>query len=767
MSDEHITSRPVVTERTVSEVKLRKSDWIKTHKVLTGIYILAGLACAFLMSAGILRVADKVGLAQKFAILSLSFLVSAAVIYVVTAPAWLKEGLEWIRINKLNAAMWVFILLGVAMFLFSALLFFFDMWNEAFTDTGERMYTEERWAIMLLFPALIFFLIASLFYALKERTVGAWRHAGYQITAFIILALSLHAFANPNSHSIKFLWSERVEAENGTTQTSGETQKLTQQEREEAARKAVAEMAAVMILFVLAELAAFVGRDVYRATDSLEDMTKKLTGMTNELGQMQVAVSNAATDTHKSSEEIKGSLNSLKDTAEGIDEKTTERIAQLTIAANAGNLHPSMYEDLVNLIGGWSLRVPSVVNETASVEDQLSSDCWRTLLRQYLKEELIDFKPESVIPEGIPESVQPLYGTVKKDVSYLATNVGFYAKFLGSLVQDLAQANQANKENNLCVAIVTNVLPAHWWNWPMKEDEWYRYGPIISYRQSLAKAVESGAKVDRVILVNEDSLPANGKAIKPVDGLFWSHATLTEMLNDWFLLVNTDPNEDSVPCESGYREYCNLKLNADYDYPEPVRRVAEKTSERRVIPLVYKSSNNGAPALYVGDRDWAALPLKEEYRKLHGKHGKCWALPISKENDPFDHRYDIMFIGQGQITNGERGLWAANANCHWGMCLMSSMSPTTETMFLTTITGPSVKLHYEWVRRKLVDRRIRWEEDLLRPQAPPPAPGDSGNTIIPPQPPKSNGGSDGAAAEHEESAGADVSIILPSETQAP
>lgn len=660
-----------------------------------------------LSSSGALWLLNLKSWAIRFLYPAFVSLLAAIVISFLTPYAWVRESVDWVKANKLRALMFLFVGIGLLLFLLSAGLFLHDIIHEALTNTGEGMHNEERLAIMLLFPALICFFIASVLHALKVWTIAAWRHAGYQVGAFIILALSLHAFAN---HSVSALVNEPHVGDDNS-------------------RKAVAEMAAVMILFILAELAAFVGRDVHEATDSLHTTIA-------ELKTMRESVTAASESATKSS-------NGIAESANKLGQVTYEMRDQLIMAASVTQLHPGVHGELAELISGWSQRVPAKSNGA----DELASYCWRTLLKQYLREELIDIRPQSLVVEGIPESVQPLNGTPEEHVSYIATNIGFYAKFLASLLKDVSQESQERANKKLCLAVVTSVLPAQWWDWPNTRDKWFRYQPIVQYRDSLKNATASGARIDRVILVErhdnhspseqqaggltgQPSMQVNEeqRAINPQCTL-WSESLLNEMLDNWLLLTN--PDQDSVPCGDGYREYCNLQENQDFEYPKQVLSAASEVSERRVVPIVL--STNGTETQYKSGDGWTACKLRAAYKELHGVGGKCWKLATSKGSDLLGGRHDVVFVGEmdtGQ-NHDRRGLWEPRRSenekfLKWGMCLMSSMSPDSETMFLTVITGESVKRHYDWVQKTLIDERVDWDTDLLIDPTPSNVPSSNG-----------------------------------------
>lgn len=632
-----------------------------------------------------------------------------------------------IKDNPTLALVKAFILCGGFILLISVVILLSDVGTEVYESLGQKPpFRWERWAIILIIPAFICFLIATIIYATKERNQANWRFVGYQLMAFIILALSLRAFGL--HHGIEFLFGEEegqqaVASQQQTTGTDSteaieaqKAQELQKKNNAEEAARAISEMAAIIILFVLAELAAFVAHDVTEAKSMLEN----LSGSANE----------AANRTEYAVGEIGGNLKSLKD--------TTDRIKQLRLLGTIATLHTDVQEEAVDLVSAWGIRVPAPKQSNGSTTDtnqahSVTTLCWRVLLKEYLKEELLDIAPGMIAPEmidqGIPPSVTPRIGTDKQDVSFIATNVGFYAKFLSSLVEVLSNlpAEARNSDEKLCMAIITNMLPAHCWNWPMPDGGWRSYKPIDAYRKSMLDAVgESGvsAQIDRVLLVYDDSKKTEENKddteqekgefdlFCPVGGVFWRHELLQQMWEKWYILLFEDSKHESVKSSLDFAvKSGNLGKNALPLFPKPVKEAATK-GLGSIYPMIIDGTS-GVNFTDNVEKQWNGKKLSEEYNKLHGEHGICWELPLDEKSlDLFEGRHDIMFIGLGKGSDQEAGLWANEIDCDWGICLMSSMNVITETMFLTVISGRGVKIHYDWCK-DLLDHNLIWTKNRL------------------------------------------------------
>lgn len=589
-------------------------------------------------------------------------------------------------------------------------------------------------AIVLIIGAALLFLIASAWWAATAKTGAKQSFVLYQLVAFLILVLSLLAFAlhhregegtnNPGSTAAT---TSATPTTTTTPASQGQHQITTHAGMDW--QRNVAEMSAIMVLFLLAELAAFIAHDMIEARRTLRILDS--------------TVGKAAKDTDTASDAITLNLQRL--------DQNAESIRQLQLVISIATLHPDVFQGTVNLVKAWGDRVPTPsvsINQTTPDGRQfaVSDHCWRILLQEYLKEELYDIAPANIPPNGtphrIPVSVRPVKDvdlteedrktikpTDEADVSYIATTVGFYAKLLARLVDDLSKAAaEAGEDQKLCMAIVTNMLPAHCWDWPMSDWSWRSYDPISSYRESMIRAVGKGAEIDRVIMVYADPSDEVQDSTAPEfympfdtktqEGYFWRKALLDKMLADWHRLspVGAD-KKDTLICSDNFADANGqIGRTALDSFPPPIKQAAEQKGDSgRVYPIIEGDAPQEGYTDHNEDK-WQSKKLSEEYyESLHGRNGKCWMLPLNNYSlNTFRGRHDMMFIGLGPGSKEKKGLWN-DKSCDWGICLMSSMNPTTETMLLTVITGKSVGWNYEWCKNRL-NETMTWDGFRLYPR---------------------------------------------------
>jgi hypothetical protein len=262
----------------------------------------------------------------------------------------------------------------------------------------------------------------------------------------------------------------------------------------------------------------------------------------------------------------------------------------------------------------------------------------------------------------------------------------------------------------------------------MPDKNWRSYDPINSYRESMLNAVEKGAQIDRVLLVYEDPNVGPNDVNKPEfyaaheaqGGYFWRWVLLDQMLKNWYILSPRemrDDKDDRLPCSENFaEEHGQLGREALALFPPPIQCAAkQKTGSGRVYPMIINDSPDVTFTDYPGDV-WQSKKLAEEYNALHGENGMYWRLPLNDDSlGLLNGRHDIMFIGIGRGNQDNKGLWTDIDSCDWGVCLMSSMNPTTETMFLTIISGEGVRVHYNWCKKQL-DAKMNWTVNRLNPK---------------------------------------------------
>jgi hypothetical protein len=693
-------------------------------------------------------------------------------------------------------------------------------------------------AIFLILVAFTALLASTIISAINNRDEAKKRFAYYQIVTFLILVLSLLAFA---FHHIE--GGRQPPAGQNDPGVAGEHNDQISAQSDDLldVPRNVAEMSAIMVLFLLAELAAFIANDLIKARTTLDTLDE--------------TVGTAATNTKNAAATIQVNLQRL--------DKNAESIKQLQLVISIASLHPDVFHETVDLVKAWGDRVPASLvsknqNPGGAQDYAVSNQCWRILLREYLKEELIDIAPpmsfSARTSPGIPASVMPIdeidimtlseddrkriSHTKPGDFSFIATTVGFYAKLLAKLVDGLSKAaeelsKETQQKQKLCMAIVTNMLPAHCWDWPMPDRSWRSYDPINSYRESMLKAVSKSAQIDRVLLVYDDpkspflfgaddfTVDKDTRAVRLIqklqseealskylrnmlsdvtkqlleqhvtteqptkeflialaedfnrllednslhdeasfkqvilsdetkrllnqqpghddlirlnrllledaypheieksltkpslytaheanEGYFWRRMLLDQMLDTWYLLSPQKPRSDKLTCSPSFeKEQGQLGTDAYPSFPFPIQCAATGESGS-VYPIIVDGNSTVSFTDHAG-KNWEARKLSEEYDALHGETGICWRLPLNDTSlNILNGRHDIMFIGLGTGRDEPEGLWN-DEYCDWGICLMSSMNPVTETMLLTVISGESVKSNYEWCKTKL-DAKMNW-----------------------------------------------------------
>jgi hypothetical protein len=577
---------------------------------------------------------------------------------------------------------YIFIAIGFLFLLGAGVILAKQVIGDALGQIPTPRATEQ--AIQWMLPAFVAFLLASFCWAVFEWSRDAWKLVAYQIAAFLILALSLRAFG----------LHQMLSAADGHATLDTE--------------KSTAEMAAIMILFILAELAAFVGHEVTETKTEFEKVT--------------VRASEAAKTAASASNQFKTSLGDLSRTINDID-ALRQYIATIS-------LHPDVTRDATRLLEAWRRRVPP------NAPDTLDASCWRLLLSQYLQEELQDFEPQTIesdsghsaLEESVPYSVRPTIGFKPRDLSFIATNLGFYARLLEKLslhISGALRGDDALRNSRLCIASITPVLPAHWWNFPNPDTNWRRHHVIDDYRRELSRVAADGhAQVDRVHLVyaNENGAAGADRLYERLDGVLWREELLDEMLDQWQIGVYDATQRPAViACNANYaRRNGDLGKLVESTGPLPLRN-ALSHGTGSVYPMTTQSVN---PATVTDHSHglWSFARLRKAYSRLYGRHSSCWKLALDQEwRTSLEGRFDFLFIGFGAGTNESSpgGLWqASGVEVEWIYCLMSSMSPSSETMFLTVMSGESVQKQFSWCQKFLSDK-VDWKAPMTATGAPP------------------------------------------------
>jgi hypothetical protein len=405
------------------------------------------------------------------------------------------------------------------------------------------------------------------------------------------------------------------------------------------------EMAAILVLFTLAEMSAF----IY--------------GWLAEL----------SVEARETTKQIKHAQDGLK-TAQGHME-TAKKV--LESASDLSRLHPDITDTFNKLIKEYSNIVPARFDEPVTDTDV----CLRTLARQYLLEELRDIQAQLISSHEIPHSVNVRLMLEEqfnpKDVNYFATNVGFYAKLLTQIVDQLK-----SQDMKLSMAVLTNVLPPHWWDWPMEEDCWYAYTPVEGYRAAQTSAIEKGARIDRIILIGKEN--SNDKQTKNTDkvGALWS-TTLAEKVKNWQILVP----------EQRYSLYTHSQIvNDTIPYIKNLLDNRSLIPQRTYFNPIFEQPRQGTISL-----------INHYVSVMHGKAGgHSWYIPVDDPNfqdrsNGFGGCNDIVFIGRFSSPEDKsaESVWFNDATPSWAVGFLASMNPGSETMFLTAVHGETLNALWE------------------------------------------------------------------------
>jgi len=399
---------------------------------------------------------------------------------------------------------------------------------------------------------------------------------------------------------------------------------------------------------------------------------------------------------------------------------------QQRLANSKGHYSPAPAEPVQRMLATWAdVYDQAAAGPSATGREQISrvrTACISTLLWTYAHEECKDLGgelPKDRVPPQLWPSV--LGDSAVGKASFMATNVGYYASFLENAVPRLREIGKSGFRPSL--AIVTGVLPLHWWNWPHERDQYAIYDPILRYWNAQQLFTEDG-EVYRRILVSDQAGKEHPFLRRSND------EEVLALVNDsWRMLIDPeDPDRAQFPLRSGGA--------AMSEWPGRVLAPRGLTAEQQnhvVNPLKHALVGNGKtrPVYWVlapatgeecycqlpGGRKHAAKsclqPVSDVYRRfLHKKGGKTEIIKTDVEKH-FDRRMldasddpaavaglegcsDIMFLG---LTKGDA--WTDN-EAQWGCALLASMGPGTETMFLTVIySEPEIYKLWNCVRRAL------------------------------------------------------------------
>lgn len=574
----------------------------------------------------------------------------------------------------------------------AGLMIIFEIWESAnLSKLIEAAY------ILILTSMGGFFFAAVLFAAVvqfarddvrRRHRRGAWRHVGYQIAVFIILALSLRAFALHDEEASPIpLPNQSAKVDTKGAAAQGRVTKV-----QAAARRVTltaSELAAIMILFALAELAALLGKDVAYATDEIDEVRNDVKEARRSMEQTRATLVNSNTQMEISAAGIQSASEAVS--------KAIATLEGMAIPLALEQMHTDVKVAILPLLKAWRKRASHDVTDGA---DPLVHLAWRVFLESYADEERNDFAPNNLKTEGVPISAQPyetihraggeVYQVMGESVAYVATNIGFYATFLGNLVNKMSSAADAGQ--SISLAVLTTVLPAYWWNWPGSTGLEKAYTPIERLRTTMEDMSES-VRSDRLILVRGDAAPAGPRQAALSD------ATLLKRMEGWHV-AKALQGRDLIECS---RQPDESVVAVMAKMPEELQK-SLKDEPGAIYPLFEQLPDQ---PLTMDGRDWTVAPLVDKFMELHKGGGGCWVLPIDDDflvnKDKLDGRYDFTFIGIKDKEKGEEGKYGAwtDEAVQWKFCVMTSASDKNESMFMTLIEGQAAEMQMLECRKRL------------------------------------------------------------------
>lgn len=583
----------------------------------------------------------------------------------------------------------IVIAIGALTAVAAALMVARELWNHpSFSKPVITVYVLVIVSWAAFFLAAVWFAGIVQFTAPKEVRLrhrhGGWRHVGYQIAVFLILALSLRAFV----HDAEAEGDQPTHAAQTATSgfETGQPKGTKPPTKTKHVMLTASELAAIMILFALAELAALLGKDVAQATDEIENVKR-------EANLARTSMEYVRTSLDKSRSEIEKSQVAIQE--------AISRLQLMQVPQAVEKMHTDVKSEVIALLEAWSKRAPSHYQKD---EDPLLHLAWRIFIREYVCEEAADFQPKQLQTEGVPIAAQPyptvgqsdgsIFNVTGEAIAYVATNVGFYARFLDRLVSAMTMSADGQ---HISVAVLTTVLPAYWWNWPRSTGRLLAYSPIEELRKTMAEMPER-VRSDRLILVREVGGDQPASLSPAVENALEDEGLLHQMESWW--VAGALAGTDLLPCSE--------KLSKDEQFSKLAAKMPDSLRESviknggSIHPLF---TERPADPIVMDDRNWNVRPLIDDFMGLHKGGGNCWALPVSSDYlvKEMDGRYDFTFIGVSDTeAKGKLGAWSDDS-IEWKFCLMTSASDKNETMFMTLVGGDAAAMQMKECRRRLKD----------------------------------------------------------------
>jgi hypothetical protein len=390
--------------------------------------------------------------------------------------------------------------------------------------------------------------------------------------------------------------------------------------------------------------------------------------------------------------------------------------------AEAGQRSPAA--SVTNLLEAWKdlYAVESAREDLPLIRRNLRRNVIGTLLSTYAQEEVNDVRG-ALSADKVPESVWPwpkalLTPNRQQDgISFLTSNTTYYANFLQEALQYLPSA--VKEHSGVYLATITYAPPPLWWNWLTSERPseriGYIYSPIDEYRRTLVNVAGSSGSIGRATVLRKVIL---------TDKTWSSDKLLTlddwEQMKGWKLLKMQGTGKvlrsDQRALPPEYQGHCirELKWATDKKWTD--------SEGHTTVRHAYWIVDSSTPPL-----DEITLEnVNDSFASMMHPHGRgateIHPIPEAVFNDPLigansDHTglnrcSEMLFIGVKESnTSPDATIWK-EANPHLALAMLTTMSPNSETMFMTIVWG-EMRLKELWEGARNATARFPKAETTL------------------------------------------------------
>lgn len=352
-------------------------------------------------------------------------------------------------------------------------------------------------------------------------------------------------------------------------------------------------------------------------------------------------------------------------------------------------------KNVSDLLGEWISFLKKADNSSKEFL-KLRQNLIGTLLVSYIKEESINISG-NLSPDCTSSWVSELKKAEvgRGGIAFIATNVGFYAKYLGDAVEGVSR--MLEEEECVALAAVTYVLPSFWWNWPYASKHHGHYEPVASFRTTLGQLSRSPKGQGGSLRVFRRMLVSSGSE----DNRLGSKMTLPDRtLNDVF--DSTFCSEEEWEKMKSWRfildEYGNPRNSLDrapINADELIEEIRWTQGDRP------SNGESRAMAYWVADQALGKIPSESvvEYYKrfMHpvGGNTEYCVIDFDTFKRPFNLDSasgisglngcpEITFLG---VCGKEvKNIWGKEEKPKFGVAFLSNMTKGHDSIFLAVIT---------------------------------------------------------------------------------